>query len=112
MTEKIEKKSVDERTAFSKEVGSKADRKLRAIRDSSHSVWFGLGMMGLVGWSVVIPTLLGTFLGIWLDKHHQGNHSWTLMLLIIGLIIGCFNAWHWIDKEDKEMREDRGNHDK
>ena len=28
------------------------------------------------------------------------------MLLLLGLIIGCFNAWHWVDSEYKEMRED------
>jgi ATP synthase protein I len=42
---------------------------------------------------VVVPTLLGTALGIWLDNHNPGTHSWTLMLLVIGLVIGCLNAW-------------------
>ena len=88
------------------EVGAKAVRKLKARRNPSQGVWFGLGMMGLIGWSVVVPTLLGAALGIWLDNHHQGSHSWTLMLLVIGLVIGCVNAWHWVGKEDKEMRED------
>jgi ATP synthase protein I len=50
-------------------------------------------------------------LGIWLDNRHPGSHSWTLTLLIIGLVIGCLNAWHWVDKEDKEMREEQENHD-
>jgi ATP synthase protein I len=44
-----------------------------------------LGMMGLIGWSVAVPTLLGAALGIWLDKHHPGKHSWTLALLVAGL---------------------------
>ena len=63
-------------------------------------------MMGLIGWSVVIPTLLGAALGLWLDKRYPGTQSWTLMLLVIGLIIGCLNAWHWVDSEYKEMQED------
>jgi ATP synthase protein I len=33
------------------------------------------------------------------------------MLLIIGLAIGCLNAWHWVDKEDKEMRQVEEDHD-
>jgi ATP synthase protein I len=65
-------------------------------------------MMGLIGWSVTVPTLLGTALGIWLDKHHPGGHSWTLALLVAGLSIGCWNAWHWVAKEEKAMREDQG----
>ncbi|MGT2455209.1 AtpZ/AtpI family protein [Cupriavidus basilensis] len=87
-------------------VGAKAQRKLRARRQGVPGVWFGLGMMGLVGWSVVVPTLLGAALGIWLDKHHPGRHSWTLALLVAGLVLGCFNAWHWVAKEDRAMRQD------
>lgn len=67
---------------------------------------FGSGMMGLVGWPVAIPTLLGAALGTWLDKRHSGPHSWTLMLLIIGLMIGCANARRWVSKEDKAMRDE------
>ena len=96
---------------FSRAVAAKVARKLRAQRNSTQGVWFGLGMMGLVGWSVAIPALAGTALGIWLDSHHPGNHSWTLTLLIVGLAIGCFNAWRWVDKENREMREDEENHD-
>ena len=90
---------------FSEEIGAKAARKLKA-RSNSQSVWFGLGMMGLVGWSVVIPTLLGTALGIWFDSRATGSYSWTLMLLVIGLIVGCLNAWYWVDRQDKEMHRD------
>ena len=46
-------------------------------------------------------------LGVWLDKHFPGSHSWTLMLLIIGLAIGCLNAWHWVAREDKTMRDEQ-----
>jgi ATP synthase protein I len=95
---------------FSREIGAKAARKLRA-RKSPPGVWFGLGMMGLVGWSVVVPTLLGTALGIWLDHRHPERFSWTLTLLVIGLVVGCLSAWHWVSKEDKEMREDQENPD-
>ena len=92
-------------------VGAKAARKLRARRRGNAGVWLGLGMMGLIGWSVTIPTLLGAALGLWLDKHHAGKHSWTLALLVAGLAIGCFNAWHWVSKEDKEMHEEQGKDD-
>jgi ATP synthase protein I len=51
--------------------------------------------------------VLGAALGLWLDKRHPGTHSWTLALLVAGLVIGCLNAWHWVAKEDKAMQEDR-----
>ena len=111
MSEKSDSKSAKERTAFSREVGAKAARKLKARRNATPGVWFGLGMMGLVGWSVAVPTVLGAALGIWLDKRHPGSHSWTLALLVAGLAIGCFNAWIWIAKEDKAMREEEEDND-
>jgi ATP synthase protein I len=88
------------------QVGANATRKLKA-RKSTQGVWFGLGMMGLIGWSVAVPTLLGAALGIWLDKHHAGKHPWTLALLVAGLLIGCLNAWYWVAKEEKAMREEQ-----
>ena len=49
-------------------VGSKAERKLKARRDAARGVWFGLGMFGIVGWSVAVPTLAFLALGIWIDR--------------------------------------------
>lgn len=105
------KKASAHRPTFAGQIGAKATRKLKARRNSTHGVWFGLGMMGLIGWSVAIPTLLGAALGIWLDKHYPGGRSWTLALLVAGLTIGCFNAWFWVSKEDKAMRDEAENDD-
>lgn len=56
-------------------------------------------MFGLVGWSVAIPAVLGIALGIWLDRAFPSRLSWTLTLLIAGLVLGCLNAWYWIKRE-------------
>ena len=93
---------------FVQQVGTKAARKIKA-RKSSQDVWFGLGMMGLVGWSVAVPTVLGAMLGMWWERRHPGSFSWTLALLMAGLMIGCFNAWHWVAQEDKTMHEEQEN---
>ena len=98
-------KSPDSQSALAAQVGAKAARKLKA-RKSNSGVWFGLGMMGLIGWSVVVPTLLGAALGVWLDKNHPGKHAWTLALLVVGLAIGCVNAWYWVAQQDKAMRDE------
>ena len=96
---------------FSTQVGAKAKRKMHARRRAAPVVWLGLGMMGLIGWSVVVPTLLGAAIGHWLDAHHTSQHSWTLALLMAGLTLGCFNAWHWVDKEDRAMRDEQEHDD-
>jgi ATP synthase protein I len=108
MTEKAEVKNQESTSQLSRTIGAKAARKIAAKENSGRGVWFGLGMMGLIGWSVVVPTLLGAALGIWIDDHHPGTHSWTLVLLVGGLSIGCLNAWRWVDKENREMGENNG----
>ena len=90
---------------FGRKVGANEARKLRAKR--TQTVWSGLGMMGLIGWSVAIPTLLGAALGIWLDERYPGSRSWTLALLIAGLCIGCANAWHWVAREGRALRQEQ-----
>lgn len=92
---------------LAEQIGVKATRKQKARRNHTSGVWMGLGMMGLIGWSIVVPTLLGAALGIWLDSRHPGVHSWTLALLVGGLTLGCFNAWHWVAKEDQAMHEEQ-----
>ncbi len=84
---------------FGEQVGRRAERKLRAREEHERSAWFGLGMFGLIGWSVVVPTLIGVAAGIWLDRRWPGQVSWTLTLLIIGMAVGCLNAWYWIKQE-------------
>jgi ATP synthase protein I len=95
-------------SGFAERASAKAARKLKARRHAAHGVWFGLGMMGLIGWSVAVPTVAGAALGLWLDaRRYSGAHSWTLALLVAGLVIGCLNAWHWVAKEEKAMRDER-----
>jgi ATP synthase protein I len=89
------------------QVGAKATRKLKARRSGTPGVWFGLGMMGLIGWSVAVPMLLGAAFGLWLDQRHPGGRSWTLALLMGGLGIGCLNAWRWVAREDRAMRDEQ-----
>jgi ATP synthase protein I len=96
---------------FAGHICAKEQRKLRAQQRGAQGVWFGFGMMGLVGWSIVVPTLAGAALGAWLDTRFPSVHSWTLTLLIIGLIAGCANAWRWIAKEDRAIRDEQAHDD-
>jgi ATP synthase protein I len=80
----------------------KEQRKEKARREGDRSVWFGLGMFGLVGWSVAIPTLVGIALGIWLDRAFPGPYSWTLMMLVCGIALGCLIAGYWVKRESRK----------
>ena len=75
-----------------RQVESRQARALRA-RSRKGDMWESLEIFGLVGWSVVVPTLAGAALGAWIDHRWPSHFSWTLMLLISGLVLGCTNAW-------------------
>ena len=83
-------------------VGRKAERKLRARRTGRRGVWFGLGMFGLVGWAVALPTVGGVALGLWLDARWPSRISWTLTLMLTGALLGSLNAWYWVTRESRD----------
>ena len=87
-------------------VAAKQERKIKARRDPDRSVWFGLGMFGLIGWSVALPTLVGVAIGLWIDSRWPSRFSWALMLMVFGVAIGCLNAWRWVQGEGHERNED------
>lgn len=92
--------------SFSDEVSKKEQRKLKALRNKN-SVWFGLGLMGMVGWSVAVPALAGAALGLWLDEWYPQSFSWTLTLLLLGIVTGGVIAWYWVLKEDTEIHKNK-----
>lgn len=57
-----------------------------------------LAQIGVLGWLVVIPTLGGALLGRWIDGMvDPGGIFFTAPLLILGLILGCYIAWNWVN---------------
>ena len=49
---------------FTEQVAKKEALRRKALRHKDETVWFGLGMMGIVGWAVAIPTLVGIAIGL------------------------------------------------
>ena len=96
----------DIKSSFIEKIRRKEKRKLRAQSKKDQAIWFGLGLFGVIGWSVMVPTLIGIAVGIWADRRWPGNISWTLTFLFAGIILGCLNAWYWVEKERKEIEEE------
>ncbi len=88
---------------FTRQIAGKSAQKLKARREKHENSWFALSGLGLIGWSVVIPTLLGLGLGIWIDSQFPSQFSWTLMLMFAGLITGCSHAWYWVSSEQSKI---------
>lgn len=88
-------------TDEAKTISRKASRMARARKRKSQSAWLGLGMFGMVGWAVAVPTVAGIALGLFIDARWPGETSWTLALLLAGVALGCLNAWYWVQREGR-----------
>lgn len=77
---------------------------MKARREGVRSPWFWAGVFGLVGWSVAVPSAIGVYVGVKLDQWLPGPVSWTLSGLVVGVALGCLNAWYWLKRESR--RED------
>jgi ATP synthase protein I len=83
-------------------IARKAQQMEEARKRHRESAWYGLGMFGLVGWSVAVPVVAGVALGGWIDRRWPGEISWTLTLLLAGALLGAFNAWYWVQREGRD----------
>ena len=68
-------------------------------REGERSLGRNLAMIGALGWTIVLPTLVGIFAGRWLDRSFATGVFWTLGLLVAGLAIGCTLAWKRMHSE-------------
>lgn len=81
------------------EIGRRVGRMKKARDNPGPSPLRGFGTFGMIGWSVAVPAVGGAFLGLWLDRVAPQGFSWTLALLLGGVIVGMFIAWGWVVKE-------------
>jgi ATP synthase protein I len=79
-----------------KGVRLRGERQRRWLREGSPSVARRLAQIGVLGWIVVVPMLIGLFAGRWLDRTLGSGLFWTAPLLMLGLALGCWSAWKWI----------------
>ena len=79
-----------------KEVRLRGARERRWRREGDPSVARRLAQIGVLGWMIGLPMLIGVFAGRWLDRTFNSGLFWTAPLLMIGLALGCWSAWKWM----------------
>jgi ATP synthase protein I len=82
-----------------KAVRTRQQRRARWQREGERSLGQNLAMIGALGWTIVLPILIGIFAGRWLDRHFNSGIFWTLGLLVLGLAVGCTFAWKRMHSE-------------
>ena len=86
-----------------RQVGLRQARMIRRRKEGPPSFWRSVAMVGAIGWSVALPTLIGIAAGTWIDHRWPSRVSWTLMLLFAGLVVGCADAWNRIDRAQRRQ---------
>ena len=89
----------DNHEKLSEAVKTRQERRELWARERERSLGQNLAMIGVLGWTIVLPTLLGLFAGRWLDRTFHMGIFWTLGLLVAGLAAGCVLAWKRMHNE-------------
>lgn len=82
-----------------------AERDVRARLDPEPSLGIRLGQIGILGWTIVVPTLVGLVLGRWLDRLFGTRVFFSAPLLMVGAALGLFFAWKWMHRQQRNDRE-------
>ncbi len=86
----------DEKDPLVKSVQLRDERHQRWLREGDASVVRRLAQIGVLGWIIVLPILIGVFVGRWLDQMFNSGLFYTAPLLMLGVALGCWSAWKWI----------------
>ena len=87
----------DDTDPLVREVRRRRDRRKRAEAEGEMPIGRRLAQIGVLGWIIVAPTLLGLFLGRWMDGHFGSGLFWTAPLMLAGLCLGGWSAWKWMN---------------
>lgn len=82
-----------------KEVRLRTRRELDWVKSGEPSVARRLSQIGVLGWIIVTPMLIGVFVGRWVDTKLGTGIFWTAPLLMLGVALGCWSAWKWMRSE-------------
>ena len=67
--------------------------------DPEPSLGARLGQIGVLGWAIIVPTLLCLFVGRWLDRSFGTGIFFSAPLLMAGAAIGLWSAWRWMHRQ-------------
>jgi ATP synthase protein I len=86
----------DDQDPLVRGVRLRGERHRRALEEGEPSVAHRLAQIGVLGWIIVVPMLIGVFVGRWLDQKFQSGLFCTAPLLLLGAALGCWSAWKWM----------------
>jgi len=58
-----------------------------------------VGQIGVLGWIIVVPTLVGMFVGRWLDHSFGTGIFWSAALMVLGVAFGFWSGWRRMHRQ-------------
>jgi ATP synthase protein I len=89
----------DQRDPLVSSVRLRGERRRKWLREGEPSTARRLAQIGVLGWIIVTPMLVGLFLGRWLDHLFNSGVFWSAPLLMLGMAIGGWSAWKWMNAQ-------------
>ena len=82
------------------EAALRAERRAKAARDEREPSFAArLGQIGVLGWAIVTPVLIGVVIGRWLDRTFDTGVFFTAPLIMLGAAAGLWTAWRWMHRQ-------------
>ncbi len=98
-----DRSATDDRVA--KAARNAASRDALGREDREPSLAARLGQIGVLGWTIVLPTLVCLALGRWLDRLMGTRVFFSAPFLMIGAAIGLWAAWKWMHRQQRRDRD-------
>lgn len=73
-----------------------AERSKEGADDPEPSLGARLGQIGILGWTIIVPILVGLLIGRWLDRQFATGIVFSAALIMVGAAIGMWSAWKWM----------------
>jgi ATP synthase protein I len=77
-----------------------AERVVQGKKTPEPSLGVRLGQIGVLGWAIVLPILLGLFIGRWLDRLLASGVMFSAAFIMLGAVVGFWSAWRWMHRHD------------
>ncbi len=105
MTATEKKPAVPEEDRIAQAARRAAAQDALAREDPEPSLGRRLGQIGILGWTIVLPTLSGLVLGHWLDRRFGTRLFFSAPLLMIGAALGFWFAWKWMHLQQRSVHD-------
>ena len=79
-------------------VRKRRDRRDRWLREGPRALLRNLGLVGSLGWLLVLTPLGGALLGRWLDNRYSSGVFWSATLIFCGAALGAGIVWQQVRK--------------